>query len=85
MNKLLLLQSRESIKEAASLISCGPSDKIHFWAVYTKRNMFASFQSVSLYPLFCISEKKKNVKIENIFFTFHGRFSNFTLKLNTRY
>uniref|UniRef100_A0A0X3PS79 WD repeat-containing protein on Y chromosome n=1 Tax=Schistocephalus solidus TaxID=70667 RepID=A0A0X3PS79_SCHSO len=51
VNSLLFLESRERIKTAAALVSCGPSDRIHFWAVYMRHSLYASFPLTSMCPL----------------------------------
>ncbi|VDN97225.1 unnamed protein product [Rodentolepis nana] len=45
---LLFLESREKNKNGACLVSCGPSDTIHFWSIHADAPEFAAFHSSSM-------------------------------------
>ncbi|VUZ50068.1 unnamed protein product [Hymenolepis diminuta] len=45
---LVFLESREEKKDAVCLISCGPSDVIHFWSIHSDEPEFAAFHPSSM-------------------------------------
>ncbi|KAL5109467.1 WD repeat-containing protein 49 [Taenia crassiceps] len=48
INKLKFLESREDLKDAANLVSCGPGEIIHFWSLYASEPHYASFPVSSI-------------------------------------
>lgn len=60
--KLLFLESRKNIKTAASLVSCGPADYIHLWALYLKDSHVAHFRVVRQTQFYCHTSTSLDVR-----------------------